>query len=329
MSWKIELITLSDDSRKVLNFDHSQVRFGRVESVRNGGLVLKNDIVLDALAISRFHGLFTASGATCLLEDLESTNGTFLWSEKGWSRISGKVQFRLPAVIRLANAYRLNMDWQVDPNESAAREEDTTGVTVLHSLEGVRRDEAILVLDQCGSSEIANMSDQMAYNLKLRLSQIADKLVPPFHPTFAKSTGDGFLYTFATAVDALNAAAKLARAIEKRNARSNNPPIHFRIALHYGKVYAIPTAGADVHGNDINIAFRIEGVKENALDRIPDYFPKEDRILSSEDFCRRWLETAPDAMGLSYTYCGAATLKGISEPVGIFHIRDAGEEVAV
>ncbi len=159
----------------------------------------------------------------------------------------------------------------------------------------------------------------MAYHLKQRLTQIAEPILNEFGCRFFKSTGDGFLATFENAERAQKAAVKLEDHVQYRNKRTTNVPIHYRIALHHGEVWAISAGGDDVHGNDVNITFRIEGVQAAAFGEMTELFPKENRILCSGDFHR--LVAASPEPGTSYVRCGTADLKGINEPVEIFWLK--------
>src|SRR5690606_33295698 len=111
--------------------------------------------------------------------------------------------------------------------------------------------------------------------------QIADPVLSELGIRFFKGTGDGFLATFGSASRALAAAIALKNRIELRNARTTNPPIHFRIALHHGETWGISTGGQDIHGNDVNITFRIEGVQREAFAEPSVEFPRMDRVLCS------------------------------------------------
>ena len=113
---------------------------------------------------------------------------------------------------------------------------------------------------------------------------------------------------------------KIEDHLQLRNERTSNESIHYRIGLHFGDVWAISAGGDDVHGNDVNITFRIEGVQVPAFDAVEARFPKRDRILCSG----RFHEAAGEHdLGLptSFVHCGAATLRGIINPVEIYWMK--------
>lgn len=183
--------------------------------------------------------------------------------------------------------------------------------------------EAIMVFDLCESSLIASNDDRMAYHLKQRLTQIAEPVLASFKRRFFKSTGDGFLATFADAAAALDAAVALEQRLQQRNQRTRNEPIHYRVALHFGDVWALEAGGSDIHGNDVNIAFRIEGVQADAFEGTVSSLPRRDRILCSRAFLTSVPRERLQAVLSGHVQCGEARLKGITEPVIIHWLRTA------
>jgi class 3 adenylate cyclase len=157
----------------------------------------------------------------------------------------------------------------------------------------------------------------MAYHLKLRLSQIAEPLLIEHNRRFFKSTGDGFLATFASCNSALIATAQIEERIQQRNLKTSNAPIHYRLALHYGDTWAITTGGEDIHGHDVNVTFRIEGVQAPSFADPKINFPVRDRILCSEMFLKALRSETGGMGGFQVLPCGSAALKGIEMPVAI------------
>jgi class 3 adenylate cyclase len=169
----------------------------------------------------------------------------------------------------------------------------------------------------------------MALHLKQRLQQLAEPVLTEYGMRFFKGTGDGFLATFTTASKTVNAAIELVGRIKHRNARTTNPPIHYRIALHYGETWGISTGGQDIHGNDVNITFRIEGAQQEAFGATQFDLPRMDRILCS----RALLDEIRGKEGLDVpaetALVGSATLKGIHDPVEIHLVKDRGETASM
>src|SRR5262249_19859623 len=72
--------------------------------------------------------------------------------------------------------------------------------------------------------------------------------------------GDGALAEFPSAVDALNSAVSVQRALAHRNARlPENQRIELRVGISLGDVIV---EGDDLYGRGVNVAARMEGLAE-------------------------------------------------------------------
>jgi TolB-like protein/Tfp pilus assembly protein PilF len=74
-----------------------------------------------------------------------------------------------------------------------------------------------------------------------------------------KSTGDGFLVEFDSALKAVQCAVNIQRRIYERNSEGGQAPIRIRIGVHLGDVVQ---NGTDILGDAVNIAARIEPLAE-------------------------------------------------------------------
>ena len=74
-----------------------------------------------------------------------------------------------------------------------------------------------------------------------------------------KSTGDGFLVEFDSALKAVQCAVSIQRRIYERNSEGGFAPIRIRIGVHLGDVVQ---NGADILGDAVNLAARIEPLAE-------------------------------------------------------------------
>lgn len=74
-----------------------------------------------------------------------------------------------------------------------------------------------------------------------------------------KSTGDGFLVEFDSALKAVQCAVNIQRRIYERNSEGVQAPIRIRIGIHLGDVVR---SGEDILGDAVNIAARIEPLAE-------------------------------------------------------------------
>ena len=311
MAWKLRIKDHNSGEVSEQILDQALAHIGRDP---NGDVTLKHD------RVSRRHvELRTATPGNVSVTD-SSSNGTFVREDDKWVRIDGTIELTLPFVLRIAH-WTVKIEAVVAPKAVEEEAEQTWDQSVMIPVARLgHRTESILVFDLCESSLIASKDDHMAYHLKQRLTQIAEPILDEFGRRFFKSTGDGFLATFEDAGKALATAIKVEDHIQYRNQRTSNMPIHYRIALHYGNVWAISAGGDDVHGNDVNITFRIEGVQSVAFPSVIALFPKRDRILCSGAFYERVKDTAKNVSSESL-YCGAASLKGIVDRVDIYWLK--------
>jgi class 3 adenylate cyclase len=310
VKWLINIQTSEGESPACHNCDSSAVLIGRDSAC---------DVVINEKQVSKRHLYIRYSEGRFVIEDLASTNGTFIFIVNRWLSVSGKMTIDMPVKIRLGQSINLDV--------SAKSGREASGDTVQESIADVSSDvfsitrigrkEAILVLDLCGSSAIANKNDTMAYHLKSRLEDIAMEVCHEHNATFYKNTGDGLLATFAEPVTAGKTAGDILYRIQKRNERSSNPPINVRLSLHFGNTYQMNTKSRDLHGNDINIAFRIEGLQKDNFPVLENEFPEKNRVLCSDDFVWEVRNGYPD-FGLTFLYCGEAYLKGIRDTRSVF-----------
>lgn len=120
---------------------------------------------------------------------------------------------------------------------------------------------AILAADVVGYSRLMEADETGTLN---RLKALRRDLFVPTTESFGgrlfKVTGDGALAEFPSAVDALNCAVSVQRALAGRNARlPENQRIELRVGISLGDVIV---EGDDLYGRGVNIAARLEGLAE-------------------------------------------------------------------
>ncbi len=306
MGWEIRLTDLERGGQINRSFTQATVRIGRHSEAE---MVLKHN------QVSRIHLTLTKDGERYFAED-SSRNGSFLKLDEEWKRIETKTEITLPATIRLAD-WALKIEFQAD--------EDWDKSVIIPAGHLVKRAETIMVFDLCESSKIANQNDHMAHHLKSRLQQLAEPVLTEYGVRFFKGTGDGFLATFVSASKAVTAALELVARVKHRNSRTDNPPIHYRIALHHGDTWGISTGGQDIHGNDVNITFRIEGAQRETFAAPLIEFPHMDRILCSKALLKEITDKEASTLPTEVSEIGPASLKGIHDPVIIYFVQDRGE----
>jgi len=118
-----------------------------------------------------------------------------------------------------------------------------------------------------------------------------------------KTTGDGMLVEFASAVDAARAAVEVQRSMAGQNA--DLPPdnrIEFRIGIHVGDIIIDDN---DIFGDGVNIAARLEGIAEPG------------GICISDDAQRQ----IRGKIDIAFEDMGPQNLKNIIEPMRAWHLQ--------
>lgn len=110
--------------------------------------------------------------------------------------------------------------------------------------------------DMVGYSALAQRDDELALELLEEHRRLLREIFPRFHGTEVKTIGDGFLVEFHSALEAVQCAVEIQRALSKRN---DDMPlerrVEIRIGVHIGDVVH---RNGDVYGDGVNIASRIE-----------------------------------------------------------------------
>ncbi len=122
-----------------------------------------------------------------------------------------------------------------------------------------RRLAAILAADVVGYSRMMreNEAGTLA-QLKTHRIEVFDPHIDEHNGRIVKTTGDGVLVEFASAVDATECAIKIQRALARRN---EDVPLGHRIELRIGiNLGDIIVDGDDIYGDGVNVAARLEGL---------------------------------------------------------------------
>ena len=120
-----------------------------------------------------------------------------------------------------------------------------------------RRLAAILAADVAGYSRLMGVDEEGTLAaLKTYRRELIDLKIAEHHGRIVKTTGDGTLVEFASAVDAVRCAMDIQRAMAERNtAISEDRRIEFRIGINVGDIIV---DGGDIYGDGVNIAARVE-----------------------------------------------------------------------
>lgn len=238
------------DKGKILRTEQLPVLIGRAPD---------NDfhVPLDR-KMSRQHAKIVQRDNRYFLEDLGSTNGTFLRDAKV---AQATELFHGDHFVCGETTFRFALKEQDLPSEDstvivAAPEELVSSVFAAHLRE------AIVVLDMCNSSTLADQfGDDQAMSVKRELRRLYLPIVRRWGAQFVKNTGDGYLVTFARAPDAVGSCVQILQYLRDHNSTvPSHKQLRLRFGLNCGET--IVDADGDRHGNAVNIAFRVEGVRE-------------------------------------------------------------------
>ncbi len=122
-----------------------------------------------------------------------------------------------------------------------------------------RRLAAVLFTDTVGFTASTQANEGRALELLRQQTEVIRPILELHQGREIKSTGDGFLVEFDSALKAVQCAVNIQRRIYERNSEGGLPPIRIRIGVHLGDV--VPT-GTDILGDAVNIAARIEPLAE-------------------------------------------------------------------
>jgi TolB-like protein/class 3 adenylate cyclase/cytochrome c-type biogenesis protein CcmH/NrfG len=161
-----------------------------------------------------------------------------------------------------------------------------------------RRLAAVLAADVAGYSRLMGADEEGTLaRLKTVRKALVDPAIASHRGRIVKTTGDGMLVEFASAVDAARCAAEVQRGMVTQ---SPNVPkdvrIEFRIGIHVGDIIIDDN---DIFGDGVNIAARLEGIAEPGGVCISDDAQRQ---------IRGKVDIAFEDMGLQ-------TLKNIAEPM--------------
>jgi len=170
-----------------------------------------------------------------------------------------------------------------------------------------RRLAAILAADVVGYSKMMGQDEAGTLaRLKALRSEFLHPKIAEYGGRIVKTTGDGTLIEFGSAVDAVSHAVNVQRGLAERNAKlPEDRQIHLRLGINVGDIII---DGDDIYGDGVNVAARLEpladpgGICVSA--RVHDY--------------------VGDRLDLSFDDLGRQSMKNIAEPVQVYRILLAG-----
>src|SRR4051794_32439161 len=124
-----------------------------------------------------------------------------------------------------------------------------------------RRLAAVLAADVAGYSLLMGRDEEGTLTqLKAFRKTLVDPTIALHRGRIVKTTGDGMLVEFASAVDAARCAVEVQRGVAVENVDvPQQARIEFRIGIHVGDIIFDDN---DIYGDGVNIAARLEGIAE-------------------------------------------------------------------
>jgi len=114
--------------------------------------------------------------------------------------------------------------------------------------------------DMVGYSAMAQRNEALALDLLEEHRRLLRAIFPRYQGNEIKTTGDGFLVEFASALEAARCAVDIQETLATRNATAPaERRVLIRVGIHLGDVVQ---RGQDVFGDGVNIAARIEPLAE-------------------------------------------------------------------
>jgi len=122
-----------------------------------------------------------------------------------------------------------------------------------------RRLAAVMFTDTVGFTASTQANEGRSLDLLRQQAELLRPLLALHQGREIKSTGDGFLVEFESALKAVQCALNVQRRFYERNSEGGQLPIRVRIGVHLGDVVQ---SGSDILGDAVNIAARIEPLAE-------------------------------------------------------------------
>jgi adenylate cyclase len=167
-----------------------------------------------------------------------------------------------------------------------------------------RRLAAILAADVAGYSRLMGVDEEGTLAaLKALRRELIDPKIAEHRGRIVKTTGDGVLVEFASAVDAVRCALEIQQLMAKRNAAiPEERRIDFRIGINVGDIIIDDN---DIYGDGVNIAARVETLASSGA-----------ICLSDNAYQQIKGKLAFDVSDL-----GEQNLKNIAQPVRVYGVR--------
>ena len=167
------------------------------------------------------------------------------------------------------------------------------------------RSAAILAADVVGFTRLMCINEHRTYeDYKTHRRELIDPMMISHGGRIVKSTGDGFLVEFPSALDAIRCAISVQQGMAERNQLvPADRRIVFRIGLSYGQIIA---DSDDIYGTEVNVAARLQALA------LPGGMAMSSKMV----------ERIQGILKLGLEDFGLQLLKNMNPAVHTFHYRD-------
>ena len=167
-----------------------------------------------------------------------------------------------------------------------------------------RRLMAILAADVAGYSRLMGADEEGTLaQLKLHRRDLTDRSIKKHRGHIIKTTGDGMLVEFASAVEAVRCAVEIQSGMVERNVVVPiDRRIEFRVGVHVGDIIE---DGGDIFGDGVNVAARLEGIA----------------VRGGICLSRQALDQIEGKVRIHFRELGRQNLKNISRPIEAYAIE--------
>jgi adenylate cyclase len=169
---------------------------------------------------------------------------------------------------------------------------------------------AVLAADVAGYSRLMGTDEEGTLaRLKAARKAVVDPAIASHRGRIVKTTGDGLLAEFGSAVDAVRCSVEVQRAMAAQSTDvTQDVRIEYRIGIHVGDIIIDDN---DIFGDGVNISARLEGIAEPG------------GVCISDDAYRQ----IRGKVEIGWDDLGPQTLKNIAEPMRAWRAQLGGQAV--
>jgi TolB-like protein/class 3 adenylate cyclase len=161
---------------------------------------------------------------------------------------------------------------------------------------------AILSADVKGYSRLMEDDEEATIRTLTAYREVMTALIQQHRGRVVDSPGDNLLAEFASAVDAVQSAVEIQRALKAKNAElPEQRRMEYRVGINVGDVII---EGERLYGDGVNIAARLEGLAEPG-----------GICISGTVY-----DQVENKLALSYEYVGEQEVKNITKPVRVYRL---------